>query len=239
MNKIKNYLNNRCISDEVIESSKIRFENGKIVIPVMDKNKMVLFNKYRKDPENNDKNIPKYTYDSGSHATLFNTHTLVDKNKSVFCVEGEGDALCLTSAGLQAVSGTGGSGTFKEEWAEMLEEYDVYICYDRDLAGIKGTLKVNRLLPKAKIICLPEFDGKDVTDFVVKYGVSKFLELPSMSWSIPEPNIDGSKTKQIKGYNDIANKGLEYQRANPQLTIYTEQIINTALEYRDRLKKAS
>lgn len=225
---MKEYLNERGISDFVLEDSLISFNDyrNKIVIPVLDKNKKVLFNKYRKNPFANDDVTPKYTYDSGSKATLFNLHTIKDKTQPVVITEGEFDALCLTSAGIQAVSSTGGCGTFPIEWVSELDGYDVYICYDRDKAGIQGALRVQKLFPTAKIIMLPDFDGKDITDYTKEFGLANFLKLKAETWLIPT----GKKAKE---YNDLANKALYFQRQNPDYVLYTQTIIDTTLKDRD------
>lgn len=226
--QIKEYLNERGISDFVLEDSLISFNEykNKITIPVLDKNKNVLFNKYRKNPFDNDDFTPKYTYDTGAKASLFNIHTIVDKDKPVIITEGEFDALCLTSAGIQAVSSTGGCGTFPVEWVEELKGYDIYICYDRDKAGIMGALKVQKLFPTAKIIMLPEFDGKDITDYTKEFGLSNFLKLKTESWYIPTGKV-------AKQYNDLANRALEFQRQNPDYVLYTQNIIDITLKERD------
>lgn len=160
------YLGHQMISKDVATSKGIRFENDKIVIPVFDIDNKFLFNKYRKSPLNNDKTVPKYTYDKGSTSSLYNVHTLKDKD-TVFITEGEMKALCLESYGFTAVSTTGGAGAFKEEWVELFKEKKVYIVYDNDEAGVKGAFMVQQKIPRAQICFLPQGKyGKDVNDFM-------------------------------------------------------------------------
>lgn len=234
---IKNYLNARGITDEVIEKAQLSMTQGKIVIPVFDKDGNRIFNKYRRDPLlKDDASIPKYTYDQGSKAALYNINN-VDLSMPVFITEGEFDCLCLMSHGFQAISSTGGSGTFLAEWADVLKDCpDIVVCYDRDVAGMNGMLKVQSVLPKARLLFLPEFKGKDVTDYMLQFPSSNFLKLKAESWVIPEPDLKGSKEKQIRAYNDIANRALEFQRHHDGIEAYTHHIIERALLCRQEVK---
>lgn len=158
------WLHARGISDEVIKFSQIHYdvERDEIAIPIFDKHGTFLFNKYRRAPWNTEG--PKYRYESGSTAQLYNASYLeLEATKNVIIAEGELDCLLLLSRGFNAVSSTGGSGTFLPEWASLFSGKNVFICYDTDDAGIKGTYKVQGILPDAKVIWLPK--GKDVTEF--------------------------------------------------------------------------
>ena len=66
----------------------------------------------------------KYEIYSGSTSILFNEQ-VIDKNpSSLFCVEGEFDAMVLWQLGItNVVSITLGAGSFKEEWAERIKRH--------------------------------------------------------------------------------------------------------------------
>lgn len=164
------------------------FDGTYIEIPIFDVYGHHIFSKYRKNPFSND-DSPKYKYEPGSTSTLYNAHTVVGlKNQTIFITEGELDALVLNSFGFLAVSSTGGCSTFKIEWAEMLKDNDVYIVYDKDDAGIRGSLKVNKMIPHAKIVYFPEnFRGKDITDFFRSHTVAEFLKCvdKAETWTLP------------------------------------------------------
>lgn len=234
---IKQYLNDRGITDDVIEQCSIKWLNNKIVLPVYDVEGKVLFNKYRRSPQIVDNSVPKYSYDKGSKATLFNANN-VNFKSSVWITEGELDALRLMSSGIQAVSTTGGSGTFIEEWAEYFKDTpEVFVCYDRDEAGIRGMIRVQKVLPQAKLVFLPEFKGKDITDYLLKNPIDKLVTLSSKakSWYIPPVNKT-SKAVQRTNYNRLANEALEYQR-EIKSDFYTRHIIDEIYFYRDELDK--
>jgi len=198
--KITNWLLARKISPSILEKSGVRWNGKKIVIPVRDLSGKVIFNKYRRDPFAVSSDEPKYSYDKGATSSLYGGHTLA-YGKPIFIVEGELDALLLQSCGLEAVSSTGGSGSFKPEWATFLRERsnEIYICYDRDTAGYKGALRVQQMIPSAKIIMLPyTLKGKDVTDFFFQYKMPDFIKLVagSESWYVEEDMETIPETKK-------------------------------------------
>lgn len=183
---------NRGVSEEVLLKAGIYFENNKIVYPVKDKEGNVLFSKYRRNPYSEEG--PKYTYKKGSSAHLYNIETIKNlKNEIIFITEGENDCLLLNSIGLNAVSSTGGAGTFNPEWFLEMANNDIYIVYDRDEAGMKGALRVNQMQPAAKIIFLPhDTKGKDVTDYFKTHNVRDFEKLvtEAESWVMPRDVTD-------------------------------------------------
>lgn len=234
---IQKYLNDRGISDAVIAQTDIKWLNGKIVLPVYSQDGKFLFNKYRRSPDAPSTD-PKYTYDFGATAALYNVNN-VNLKSTVFITEGELDTLTLMSYGLNAVSSTGGCGTFNEEWAEVFKDTpEIYICYDNDVAGIKGMMRVNRVLPNAKVILFPSFKGKDITDFIKEKGFAAFVKLDekARSWAVHEPDLNGNKSKQITDYNRLANEAMIFIRENPEYKLPVESIIENILYIRDGLK---
>ena len=126
--------------------------------------------KYRRDP--NDPIKPKYLYDAGGKVTLYGyDHLLQQPSQSVIITEGELDTLVLWSQNIPAVSSTGGAMSFQEEWAALLTDYQVYLCFDNDESGAKGMVKALKYLPQASVILLPVMaDGKDVSDYIARGG---------------------------------------------------------------------
>lgn len=201
--KILEWLKARNITLEVLENAGVKWNGKKIVIPVRDLTGKFIFNKFRKNPFAVGSDEPKYTYEKGATAALYNAHN-VQPNKPVFIVEGELDALLLQSCGLNAVSSTGGSGSFKQEWASFLldKTNEIYICYDRDMAGFKGAVRVQQLIPVAKIVTLPfTLQGKDVTDYMGQFNMAHFQKIvrEAESWVMPkEPELIPDTQKGIK-----------------------------------------
>lgn len=195
--KIKNWLLERGISEEVISASKLEYRNNQIVIPVFDAQNSFLFNKYRRSPFS--ENGPKYTYEAGAKAQLYMPSRFNGQTDAVYIVEGELDALALISRGHYAVSSTGGAGTFRKEWAKQFETNTIYICYDNDEAGLTGTLRLLNIFPEAFVIEIPKECGKDVTDYLKGYP-NGFIGLSNTAekWRLPPPFSPELSPKEVK-----------------------------------------
>jgi biotin operon repressor len=77
-------------------------------------------------------------------------------------VQGESDAQTLWYYDQQAL-GIPGSSTWKGEWAQYLEGYDVYIWQGPDEGGLKFVESIAEDLPDANVI-VPPPDRKDISD---------------------------------------------------------------------------
>jgi DNA primase len=174
---IRQYLNARGISDTIIDAYKLGWGKfyGKywITIPIKDRGGNFVFFKLRQDPSvGND----KITYPKGIEAQIYGWEMLVNNNNPLLICEGELDRLALLSSGVSAVTSTHGAMTFKKEWAEVVTKNSkkIYICYDNDEAGRKGSERVAKILENTEneifIVFLPEKigDGGDITDYLTK-----------------------------------------------------------------------
>jgi len=126
---------------------------------------------------------------------------LSGRSENIIVCEGELDSLIFLTKGFIAVSSTGGAGTFLEQWAQLLENKNVYICYDNDDAGAKGALRAHALMSKSKIVFLPSFNIKehrDATDYFKTHTTDDFRSLiaQSESFFIPLPLKEMPKTKK-------------------------------------------
>lgn len=165
---IKAWLNNRKITDTILEKFGILYNNT-ITIPVNNPEGIFVYNKYRRNPLIEDTG-PKYWYDKGGKAQLFGAEFIKDE-KIVVVTEGELDALVLWSHNIPAVSSTGGAMTFMEEWGDLLKDKQVYLCFDNDKAGCDGMVRTLLIVPHAKVILLPDMASvKDVSDYYMKGG---------------------------------------------------------------------
>ena len=174
---IRSWLNARGVSNDTIalfgihECDHPLMGEGTIVIPVKDAHGANLFNKYRRNPFAEHPKLPKYTYDKGGKVTLFGLDTLDRSKGFVVVTEGELDCLVLRSMHIPSVTSTGGALSFQEEWADDLDGLTVYVCFDNDDAGADGMVRVQKYIPYAKFVFIPEQPGvKDITDFVSKGG---------------------------------------------------------------------
>jgi hypothetical protein len=234
--RIRKYLNNRGIKDEIINSFKLgygTFYNKRyITIPISGEDGYN-FLKLRQDPEDGD---GKITYPKGAEAQLFGL-LLGATDTQVLC-EGELDALALISEGCSALTSTHGAGTFKEEWIDenIKKAKSIYVCYDNDEAGRNGSLKVLKILEKLGLrnvynITLPDEvgDGGDITDYLTKLKLpvtdlfnkyaKEYPEKIDHSQFQPLTPEDLSDALELTIKNDNENKIVTFLC---QLSAYTE-----------------
>lgn len=139
-----------------------------IVIPVHTTEGEIAFNKYRRDPRQEQK--PKYLYDKGSSIVLYGLHKIINE-KSILITEGELDALVAWSAHIPATTSTGGASSFQKSWQTFFSDKEVTICFDNDEAGAQGMVRALEYIPHAYIMFLPDRPGiKDISDYVASGG---------------------------------------------------------------------
>jgi replicative DNA helicase len=170
---IKYLTETRGLKKETLEYFKIGWTGTSISIPLIENNKVVNI-RFRKNPFNQDENIPKMVNTKGGKMTLFNVDCLKNPDTKVVITEGEIDAMSLIQEGWdRVISVTCGAKTFKEEWVEILKkEKSIYLAYDNDLPGQDGLkIAVEKLgAGKCFRILLPDENGtiKDLNDFFIK-----------------------------------------------------------------------
>lgn len=242
--RIKRYLANRGITEDLIESYQIGYGEfyGRnwITIPIKDKDGNFSFLKLRQDPEDQSNDSKYKFYPTGSNAELFDRECLKDNNDMAVICEGEFDCILLQSFGIPAITSTVGAGTFKKEWISELENLKkVYICFDKDEAGEKGAEKliktISEALPKLAVykITIPDriTDGKDMTDYFIRYNGNPdelIYELPKKVAG--KEDIDITKFKTLDSSDIIKILGLTIKKDEEnklvtflcQLSAYTE-----------------
>jgi DNA primase len=208
---IRKYLNDRSITDELIAYAKLGWFQNSIIIPIFNKNGEKAFIKFRKDPFSTD-DQPKYRLQPGAEACLYGYDSLAEDPEYIVICEGEFDRLVLIGNGIPAITSTAGAGTFKNEWLEELRGIKkIYLCFDRDTAGIKATSKITaeiyKKFPDVEVyqINFPDdMEGKDVTDYFSTYkgDADQFLyKLPVL---MRNPNIPERVVKIEKPKNEIS-----------------------------------
>lgn len=172
-NMFTKWLQSRHITTKTLEDFNIHTDVHNLIgecifIPIHNERGEFIFNKYRRNPTVDAK--PKYLYDKGGKVTLYGYHK-AQNAKSILITEGELDTLVAWSANIPAVSSTGGAMSFQEEWAELLKDKDITICFDNDETGSRGMVKVLKYLPHAYVVFLPDKPGiKDLSDYVKAGG---------------------------------------------------------------------
>lgn len=227
------YLSDHGIDEKSINKFGLVETSNKVTIPIRGKNNEFLYNKYR---HINPKGWAKFSFDRGSHPTLFNSSVLTELILDLVICEGEPDCIRLDQEGINAVCGTGGAMLFPEEWVEQITTEGVFICMDNDPAGVMATTNLIDLFPKARIISLPE-GYKDICEYFKDYTKAQFIELMRQSktkkeWEKEhdENAIDISQFKPLTVQELIEILGLTIKKDNinkviaffAQLSAYTE-----------------
>jgi hypothetical protein len=143
-------------------------------------------------------------------------------DEPILLCEGEVDCILANQMGYNAMTVTGGAGTWKETFSPLFKDKIVWIAYDTDKTGDSGSFKVASSLidyaKEVKIIHLPITDdkNKDITDFFVKLGYSK-SDLDSVVDNTPvfksttRKKAETNVCKQIELSEINANHGLTYE----------------------------
>lgn len=114
-------------------------------------------------------------------ARLYPAAALEDSEPLLLC-EGEWDTLLARQHGFNALTATGGAGTWKPIWNTRFNGRDVYVAYDNDDAGRSGANAVRKhlrghahavyVLPMGELI---DVEGGDVSDILATNDGSERL----------------------------------------------------------------
>ena len=197
-----NYLHlERKLSVNAIGEAKLSITNGRLTIPIMDKEGKILFCKYRKEPWDTT-NSPKYLYEKGGTISLYGVH-LPSRSNRLIISEGELEILALRTAGYDALSSTGGTMSWQPDW--VLDRVPT-ILFDNDEAGIKGAVRTALIIGKCIISWIPSGYGKDAGDVLRDRGkefLHKLVDDPVRQIPIDLASLNKRK--------DIAAKKKELQ----------------------------
>ena len=160
----REYWYKRGINDDTIDHFKLGHTGKAHVIPVI--NDGVLMNFQCRIGSGPGKKV--WAWSRNRPAYPFN----VDDNTSDYVIMTEGltDALAMYQIGLPTLSQSAGNMTWSRDWNKYIIKYNmVYLIYDNDTAGIKGSYRVGKqLLNRAYIMYWPSY-------FPDKYDVNKLL----------------------------------------------------------------
>ena len=173
--EIRTYLKCRGIPATITERHLLGWNGERITIPVFNGKREVLGFRYAKSPFDTS-NAPEMRSELGLDVELYGWDTLVHEPHRVVICGIEFDRLVLEAHGFAAVSSTGGMQTFPEAWLPYLEPVKhVYVCFSRDVIGAAAARKIQRLLPRVRIVTLPPEVGAGgtVSDFFNGLGSTR------------------------------------------------------------------
>lgn len=172
----RDYWYARTFTDETINRFQLGYNNEWFMLPLFMDNALRNFQMRRDSPNKQIKNWYK-----GVGPVLFSDEQL-KYTTEVYLTEGPTDAIILSQHGLPAVSQTGGSENWADEWFPyFITQKTIYITYDNDSAGEKGARVVAKKLGifRCRIYTFKGMDiGYDPVDFFKDGGtVSQFKDL--------------------------------------------------------------
>lgn len=178
----------RGLTVETVREYQLGHDGRRYYVPVRDESgACVNIRQYAPEARGASKMI---SWRSGyGQARLFPLQAFEEADRDVLLVEGEMDCLLARQMGLNAVTTTGGAGTWREQWNGLFRDRDVVICYDADEAGQVGSRHIAGHLfdvaRSVKVVRIPltEPEGADFTDYVVGHGhsVVDFLRIVSQT----------------------------------------------------------
>ena len=168
----------RGFTDETVATFQLGWDGSRVTIPVRDEaGHLVNVRRYLRDATGEQGKMLALMAGSGPDTTtrLFPGEPLPP---DVLLVEGEWDAIVARQHGFtNAFTVTSGAGVWNPTLTPLFAGHTVTIAYDNDEAGMKGTVKVARILSSAGVpvivVRIPGLPPKgDITDFFVELGRS-------------------------------------------------------------------
>jgi twinkle protein len=165
--KVKQWLNGRGITDACIEDFKIAEQgrDGKTiaVFPYLRDGELVNA-KYRDIADKKG-----MRQEGGAEPCLFGWHLIDPRARSVAITEGEIDCMTLHQFGIPALSVNAGAGNhqwIENDWERLERFSEVFVCFDDDDAGRKGSREVIQRLGIDR--CKPvKFGAKDANQWLL------------------------------------------------------------------------
>ena len=160
---------NRGIAEKTLREYHIGYSGDGLVYPVLVYGVLCDIRTYNPDEK------PKMRSKKGASPLLFPFDSWREDSRPTLLVGGENDCLIGRQIGFNALTVTGGEGSFPSIFLNLFKGKKVYICYDCDEAGKKGSKSIAFKLKEAGAdvfivdLGLPGTkDCKDLTDYIVQ-----------------------------------------------------------------------
>jgi hypothetical protein len=209
------FMQRRGLGVEILQEYTVGYdqESGAFTIPIRNAaHQLVNVRRYQLDPPDGRRKI--WSVKGHGNPFLYPINQL-DSDYLVVC-EGEWDALATIQAGIPAITRTAAATTWDPKWSKLFSGKVVYLCHDRDNAGIVANKKVRAALRRhakeIRIVKLPytavEKHGKDLSDYWLEgHTEADFWELAESA--APESlNIDDDADVQVVSVSDTFNAAM-------------------------------
>lgn len=149
---------------------------------------------------------PKVIGTKGSKNLIIPFDLWREDKRPTILVAGEKDMAIARVKGFNAITFTGGEGSFPKLFKHSFKDRDIYIVYDNDAAGREGAQKAAHFIREAGgnpyivtghyVVCSEK--GEDVWDFFMKYGkTAQDLQTILDSTNVADPKILASIREKI------------------------------------------
>lgn len=189
-------LNHRGLSREVIKQYSIGWnsngvDGGRFTIPIIENGELVNVRMYSPTAKNKMLNV------SGHGEIRLFPKSSLEADDIILC-EGEWDAIIAGLHSFNAISATGGAGSWRQEWTALFSGKNVSVVYDTDEAGILGARKVAGIISKVanRVAVIDLGIDKDLTDWFVKYEKTSYEleELINSATPLPSTSVQRNET---------------------------------------------
>jgi DNA primase len=160
-----------------IKKFNIIWDADRIGIPIYDNKKRIVNIRRYSKTETGAKKMVSYKTGYG-RARLFPIENL-GNGLPILLNEGEMDCILANQIGFNAMTITGGAGSWSNSFTEKFRSKIVWICYDVDKTGVNGAIRVANILyniaSEVKIIRLPidDISNGDFSDYILKLNHTK------------------------------------------------------------------
>jgi hypothetical protein len=184
---VRRYLNTRCgIVDAVIDRHLLGWEGKKITVPIEDRTGTMIGIRSVKMTRDG---RPQPTATEGIAAEIYPWQSVERQPNRIVICGSELECLALESRGVLAVCSTGDATQFDITWVALFEKIPfVFACFARDRKGDRAAGQVKSVMPRTKIVGLPEAVGEsgDLTDY---FGRLQYT-LPDFEWLLSVAALD-------------------------------------------------
>lgn len=164
----------RGISEAGVDRFMLGWDGERLCIPIKAGPKYV---NLRRHAVRKGEKIKTLSYRPGFGSLKLYPEENLSKSEILFC-EGELDTILACMLGFNAITVTGGTGSWKAKWTPYFKDKLVNVCQDIDGPGRQGAqslcLELRKVAKTVKNVLLPLTSppNADITDYIVTYGHS-------------------------------------------------------------------
>jgi DNA primase len=162
---VRDYLKGRGIPSTIIKRALLGWNGEQITIPLFGRERGEMLGFRYANVPGDPTAQPEMLSDRGAEPELYGWETLVKAPRRIVIAEGEFDRLALEAHGFPSVASTAGPCTFLKEWLPYFAPVKhIYVSFHRGVESEIAAKKLQKMLPSARIVMLPE-GAETIADF--------------------------------------------------------------------------